>query len=126
MSKAAVTVFAFSIYLFGLGGVLISVPNLLLSLFRIPPTEEVWIRVVGVLVVLLGYYYLTAARNEQTPIIRATVIGRLVVLVSFIVFVLLGLAPSALILFGVVDALAATWTGLGLRADERASAGGLK
>ena len=36
-------------------------------------------------------------------------------------FVALGWAPPALILFGVVDAAAAGWTLLALRADRRAA-----
>jgi hypothetical protein len=37
--------------------------------------------------------------------------------VFFIAFVALGFAPPALILFGVIDAAAALWTALALRAD---------
>ena len=115
MSKAAISVFVFSIYLFVLGLILVAFPNVLLSLFRVPETNEVWIRVVGMLVLILGYYYSTAAQNELTPFLRATVIGRFSVLGFFIVFVLLDFAPPILILFGVIDAVAATWTGLALR-----------
>ncbi len=110
MSRAALSVFVFSIYLFILGAVLVIVPNVLLSLFRIPETNEVWVRVVGMLVLILGYYYSTAARNEMTMFLRATAYGRLSVLAFFIAFVVLGFAPSALILFGVIDAAAALWT----------------
>jgi hypothetical protein len=116
MSKAAFSVFVFSIYLFVLGLILAVIPNVLLSLFGIPETHEVWIRVVGMLVFIIGFYYSTAARNELTRFLRATVIGRLMVLVVFITFVLLGFAPPILVLFGVVDATAAIWTGLALRA----------
>ncbi len=118
MSKAAVSVFVFSIYLFVLGLILVAVPNVLLSLVRIPETNEVWVRVVGMLVLILGLYYFTAARNELTPMLRATVIGRFAVLLFFVAFVVLGFGPPALILFGVVDALAAIWTGLALRAQN--------
>jgi hypothetical protein len=119
MSRAATSVFVFSIYLFALGIVLITIPNLFLSLFGIPATGDVWIRVVGMLVVIIGYYYMTGARNELVAFLRATVVGRTAVLVTFIGFVVLGLAPPILILFGVVDAAAAAWTGWALRADRR-------
>jgi len=115
MSKAAISVFVFSIYLFVLGFVLVAIPNLLLSLFRFPETNEVWIRVVGMLVVVLGYYYSTAAQNELTAFIRASVVGRYSVLLFFVAFVVLEFAPPTLILFGVIDAAAATWTGVALR-----------
>jgi hypothetical protein len=110
MSKAALSVWVFSIYLFLLGAVLVIVPNVLLAPFGFPDTDEVWVRVVGMLVVILGYYYRTAAISESTAIIRATVVGRSLVLVFFIIFVALRFAPPALILFGVIDAAAAAWT----------------
>ena len=117
MSRAAISVFVFAIYLFLLGVILVVVPNVLLGLFRIPETNEVWVRVVGMLVLILGYYYLTAARNELVPFMRATVVARISVLFFFIAFVALGFAPTVLVLFGVIDCAAAIWTWTALRAD---------
>lgn len=64
MSKAALTIRAFGYYLIVLGVALVTVPNLLLGVFLMPQTHEVWIRVVGVLVFNVGIYYLYAARCE--------------------------------------------------------------
>ena len=96
------------------------VPNALLSLFGFPHTSEVWIRVVGMLVTILGFYYFAAGRQDQRGFFVATLYGRSSVLLFFVVFVLLDLAPPSLILFGVIDALGALWTGLCLRAESRA------
>ena len=115
MSKAATSVLVFSIYLFFLGAILVAVPNLLLRVFGFPETGDVWIRVVGVLVLVLGYYYCNAARNDVTAFLRWTVHGRFSVLAFFGVFVLLDFAPPTLILFGIIDAAAATWTAFALR-----------
>ncbi len=49
MSKAAFTVKVFGVYLFVLGLILLVSPNTLLSIFGIPETTEVWIRVLGVI-----------------------------------------------------------------------------
>lgn len=49
---------------------------------------------------------------------RATVFGRFAVLLFFVAFVLLDFAPPVLILFGVIDAAAAIWTAIALRAEE--------
>jgi hypothetical protein len=117
MSPAARSVLVFSIYLDVLGLVLIVAPNLLLSLFRIAETNEVWIRVVGMLVLILGYYYWTAARHELTAMLRATVVGRTAVLVFFVAYAVAGLGPATLVLFGVIDVLGAAWTGAALRAS---------
>lgn len=119
MSRAAQSVFLFSIYLLLLGLVLLVVPNWLLSLFGMPETEEVWVRVVGMLVLLLAFYYSSAARNELTSFMRATVVARFSVVVFFAAFVVLGFAPPVLIVFGLVDVLAATWTAVALRRDRR-------
>jgi hypothetical protein len=58
MSKAARTIQIWSFYLIALGLILLVVPNLLLGLFGIPATNEVWIRVVGMLLLILAYYLL--------------------------------------------------------------------
>lgn len=119
MSKSARSIFVFSLYLFILGIVLVVIPNTLLNLFTLPETNEVWIRAVGMLVFLLGYYYFQASRNEMKQFFQWTVYGRTAVLMFFIVFVLLDFAPPILILFGVVDAVAALWTQLSLRSEKQ-------
>lgn len=120
MSKSAVSVLVFSIYLFALGAVLIVIPNALLSVFGLPETSEAWIRVVGVLVLILGCYYNLAARSGLTGFFLWTVYARCAVLVFFVGFAVLRLAPPTLILFGVIDAVAALWTALALRAERSA------
>lgn len=117
MTKSAQTVFFFALYLFGLGIILIVWPNWLLGLFDIPPTTEVWIRVIGMLTILLGCYYVSAARANWLPIIELSVKARASVPVFFAVFVVLGWAPAALLLFGGVDLAGAIWTWLTLRSE---------
>jgi hypothetical protein len=90
--------------------VLIFVPNVLLGLFRMAPTEEVWIRVIGMLVLVLGYFSFMAARTGNEPLMRWSVHARSSVIFFFVAFVLLGLAEPTLIVFGVVDLSAAVWT----------------
>ena len=117
MSQAAKSLFVFGIYLCGLGLILLLVPNLLLGVFGVPPTNEVWIRIVGMLVLCLSLYYVQAARNELTTFIRWTVWTRAAVIFFFAAFVLSVSAPKALLLFGLIDLLAAMWTGLALKRD---------
>ena len=66
MSKAAFTVRAFGYYLIVLGITLVAIPNLLLGVFLMPATDEVWIRVVGVLLFNISVYYIYAAKSEAT------------------------------------------------------------
>jgi len=122
MSASARSVLTFAIDLFGLGLglVLVVAPNVLLQLFGVPVTSEVWIRVVGMLVLLLGFYYSRAALREMTEFFRWTVFVRSTVIVFFTAFVLLGFVSPVLILFGAVDLLGAVWTGLALRSERSA------
>ena len=119
MSRAAVSVFAFGIYTVILGLALLVVPNVLLSLFASPTTTEIWIRILGFIVVVLGYYYIVAARYELTPFFRASVYGRPAVIVCFAGLVLLGMAEPVIVLFGAIDLLGAIWTALALRSSQQ-------
>ena len=117
MSRAATSLFVFGAYLCVLGLSLLLVPNLLLRVFWAEPTGEVWIRINGMLVLCLSFYYVQAARSGLTSFIRWTVWARAAVIFYFAAFVLLVSAPKALLLFGLVDLLAAAWTWLALRKD---------
>lgn len=119
MSRTALSIQAFGVYLLALALGLILAPDLLLSLFRLPPTSEVWIRVVGVVLLTEGIYYWAAARSEAIGFFRATLFARPLVLLCFAAFILLGLANPVLALFGVVDAAGALWTWLALRSEAR-------
>lgn len=110
MSRAATSLFVFTIYLLGLGLILIFFPNFLLGMFGMPATSEVWIRVVGVLLWIIAYYYYVSARAEFRPMLVASVYARAAVIVFFAAFVLFKLAQPTLILFGGIDLLAAGWT----------------
>ena len=120
MSNSARSVFVFGLYLLVLGIILLVAPNFLLGMFSLPGTTEVWIRVVGMLVLFLGFYYTQAARKEMTDFFRWTVYARTAVIVFFIAFVLLDFASPPLILFGAVDLLGAIWTALALRSAKTA------
>ena len=118
MSRAAKSLFIFGIYLCGLGLVLLLVPNLILRAFGVPPTNEVWIRINGMFLLCLSFYYIQTARNELTIFIRWTVWARIAVIFFFAAFVLLVSAPKALLLFGLIDLLAAIWTWTALRQGD--------
>jgi hypothetical protein len=122
MSKAARSLFVFGIYLVALGLFLLIAPNTLITLFGLPETHDVWIRVVGMLVFLLSYYAIQATRNEVTEFIRWSVVARAAVIVFFAGFVLADLVKPILLLFGGIDLAAAVWTYFALRSDAKASA----
>jgi hypothetical protein len=117
MSKPAKSVFVHGIYLAFSGLTLITVPNLLFGLLGIPATSEVWIRIVGVLTLILGFYFIQAARREVLEFMRWTVYARLTFMSFCVVFVLLSFSGPVLLLFGLLDLLGALWTALALRSS---------
>lgn len=115
MSNIAKTLFVFGLYMLVLGVTLVLFPNFLLSLFHVPATNEVWIRVVGMLVIFLGIYDIVAAKGELKLLIVCSIPVRFSVNVFFTLFVITGLAPPILLLFGAIDFAGALWTWSALR-----------
>jgi hypothetical protein len=110
MSYPAKTMFVFGCYLLLFGGALLLAPNMLLGFFNIPPTSEVWIRIVGMLVIFLGIYCIVAARAELRPFMVWSVRLRASVTLFFGAFVIAGLAPPVLLLIAAIDFGGALWT----------------
>ena len=110
MNPTELSVFVFGIYLIGVAAGFLFMPNALLPMFKMPKTNEQWIRVMALVVGVLAYYYIVAALNSLTPMFWATVYGRFGILVAFVGLVLVKKAKSPLILFGVIDAAGAVWT----------------
>jgi hypothetical protein len=121
MSKSAFSAKVFAVYLFVAGVLLATVPNLVLSLLFIPPTTEVWIRVIGVIAFMIGIYAWDAAAHEAKSFFVTSVYTRCTVFVAFVVFVALGLASPTVMLFGVADLLGGMWTYWALRADAQSA-----
>lgn len=119
MSKAARSIQVWSIYVLIVGAGLAVIPNLILSTLGVAETDEVWIRVLGVVVVALALYYWDAARHETRDFFVASVLGRLFVVASLVVFWLTG-AAWQLLLFAALEAAGALWTFSALRADAAA------
>ena len=93
--------------------------NVLLSVFRIAPTTEVWIHVVGLIAFMLGVYAWVLATHESKAFFEASVYARAIVCMAFIVFAVLQLGPPIIVLFGVADLLGAIWTYFALKADAQ-------
>lgn len=115
MNRAARSIFVFGIYIVVLGLLLATRPALVIGPFGFPVPQEPWIRVLGVVVFVLGCYYVQAARQDVTAFFRFTLWGRGAILAGFTLLVLAGLAAPALIVFGAIDVAGAAWTALALR-----------
>lgn len=110
MTPAAKSVYVFGFYLYVVGLLLMIIPNFLLSNLQMPETNEGWIRVVGVLVFCIGYYYHRSGAHNMHSFYKLTVPTRILVFLSFTAFVILGYSSPVLIFFGAIDLSGAIWT----------------
>ena len=85
-------------------------PNYLLGLFGIESTNEIWIRVLGMLVLALSFYYYAMYKNGGKEVIRATVQGRLFFCAGLVTFVILGMVKPVLSGFAIAETGLALWT----------------
>lgn len=117
MSQSAISVFIYGIYLAFIGLMLLFVPNVLLNLFDIESTSEVWIRFEGVLLLSTAVYYFIGAKYELIVILKTTAYIRFTVIVFFTAFVWLELVPPRIIIISVIDFLGGAWTYLMLKKE---------
>lgn len=122
MSNAAKSIIVYGIYLIVIGLGFLVIPNTLLALFGFPTTNEPWVRVVGLLLPIMAYYYLQAARSEMMPFFRWTAHTRSMVGVWVGAFVALGIIPPMFTFFGIVELVGAIWTQLALRSSKAKTA----
>lgn len=118
MSKPAKSIYAFSLYA-GTGIFYLAIPNVMLGLFSVPPTNEVWIRVVGMLMVWMALVQNAIARHEVRPLFIWTVITRIGSFFFLTAFVVLGWVPVVLLPFASIDLIGALWTWYEMRQQER-------
>ncbi len=110
MNKTYPSLYGQLAYVLGSGLILIFIPNVLLSIFGIAETHEVWIRILGLLVFILSFYYYHLAKYGNPKTVMATVMGRLVFCAGLVIYVVVGIAPIALIGFAVAETALALWT----------------
>ncbi len=115
--KAALSIVSFGVYCVVVGAILAADPDALLGICGLPPTREAYLRVLGAVVLVLGLYYIAAARAGTLAFFRWTVWGRPLACAIFCGLVALRLAPTVLIVFGAIDCAGALWTGLALWAS---------
>src|SRR5215213_3720213 len=90
---AAVSILVFGTYLVGLGLTLLLAPNVLLGIFGIPRTDEIWVRILGAVLAVIGYYQIQAARQRSEWFMRASVLGRAAIAMTLFGLVVTGAAP---------------------------------
>jgi hypothetical protein len=125
MSRAAVSILAFGVYLASAGVLLIFVPRQMCRILSIAQPEGAWIRIIGMLFLFLAFYCWRAAREENASFIHWTLFTRPTTLLFLAWFVASGWLEPIVLVFGVIDLVATGWTFVAIRADARAAANGV-
>ncbi len=121
MSKAALSVFIFGIYLIFLGITFLFFPEMMFAILAEPNPPDIVSRVLGMVFVLFAYIYIRSALDDGEGMAKFfmwTVHTRASVIVFLIIFAALGLTSPIIIVFGVIDLAAAIWTFWALRKDK--------
>ena len=115
MTLTAKSIFYYSFYMMGMGLSLLFIPNLMLGVFGFPPTNDIWIRVLGLFALCAGMLYFYCGRTNQTGFFRISVFERIVFFLGMVGIVLFMQADPILALIGSVDLFGAIWTAVTLR-----------
>ena len=118
--RATLSLRIWGYYLAAIGGILLGAPNTMLGLVGLPPTDEVWIRVVGMLTWILSYASFQSARTRNLEYMTWSRNARFSVPFFLAAFVGLGFVGPAILPFGAIDLAGATWTWWAIRADAAA------
>jgi hypothetical protein len=117
--QAALSTFFWGIYMALNGISMVTYPNLGLTLMGFEPTQEVYIRLTGLLALVLGFYYIQFGRYYFQPFYYWKVTGHLAGIFIMIFFYLTGLASASILIFCLFDAMAAVWTAWGIIYDQK-------
>lgn len=118
MTAAAKSVYYFGFYLYVVGLTLIFIPNIFLKTLQLQETNEVWVRVVGVLAFCIGYYYHRAGAENIKSFYKHTIPTRIIVCIAFISFALLKYISPIIIGIGAIDLAGAIWTWTALKKEK--------
>ena len=98
------------IYVLISGLQLLFIPNFLLATFGLEPTSEIWIRILGMLVLALSFYYYAIYKNGGKEVVRATVQGRLFFCTGLSILVIMSMVKPVLIIFAIIETGLSLWT----------------
>lgn len=110
MDAATLSIFIWGIYVLLTGVLLVFIPDKTLHIFGHEKPKDHWIRVVGIIAISLGFFYLNSALNEVYSFYWASIYTRIAGFIGFSGLVVFRMAKPKIILFGIIDAMGAAWT----------------
>lgn len=123
MTKTALSVYMFGLYaIFGIGLPFLLIPHFALGLFGMTAGDDMWVRMLGLFVLIMGVYYVMAVRVDFEPFYNWTVPARYSTAAFMTVMPILGAVAPTILIFAAVDAISATLTLLARRVDATEAA----
>jgi hypothetical protein len=118
---AAKSIFIFGIYIIVVGIVMLFFPDPIVSIIRLQMPDNLAIRILGMLLIFYGYYYVRAGLKpeEMKAFYSWTTHTRSLAILFLSAFVLAGIAHPIVLIFGLIDLGGAVWTFFALRAEEK-------
>ena len=119
MRATAASLIVFSVYLGLMGVGLILDPETLMELVGIQHEGTFWMfRLIGILAIILGVYYLVAVQFDLQPLYGWTVKMRYFAALGMASFWLAGEVEASILQFAAMDFLGASWTWWAMRRQE--------
>ncbi|MDQ3108683.1 MAG: hypothetical protein M3R17_02215 [Bacteroidota bacterium] len=103
MNRVSKSIFIFGLYALAMGLVLLFIPHLILPLVGIPFSNELWLFLLGFVLICSSYYYLRSAMKGDPDFARYTIHTRFAapVLVAFLIIT--RKADWHFLSFGIID-----------------------
>ena len=122
MTRAALSVYMYGLYLISSGLPFLLIPHFTLGMFGLSAGDDLWVRFVGVLIAIIGSFYVAAVLTRSDRMLSWSVPARYTTATFMAVMVALEEAGLALLIFASLDALTASLTWVAIRADEEEKA----
>ncbi|MFX1489743.1 MAG: hypothetical protein ACFFBI_11385 [Promethearchaeota archaeon] len=112
MSRAALSLFVFGIYMILMGSLFLCFPELIFGILALPTEPDITSRILGMVIIIIAYYYIRSSLNEEEMknFYKWTVHARASVIFFLIFFAIFKLANPLIVVFGIIDLAGAIWT----------------
>lgn len=118
MTKSAKSLYYFGFYVLLIGIIICIVPDMFISLLKLPEIPSAWARVIGLLTIIIGSYDILSGRNNVKPLIKASIYLRILFFIGILVLFISGQMTKEILPLGVIDLLGAVWTALALKSES--------
>ena len=72
MNQSTISMIVFGAYVSIFGLLFMIMPNPLITLFGFEPVTDIWIRITGLILIIIGYYFFMAVRERAYNFYRWT------------------------------------------------------